>query len=75
MKTYLIYDIETKQILAYITSSDNPNINEVFANFNNYNVLELENTIIPQPYNEYKVDFNEDDTFKGFQELENTNEI
>lgn len=65
--TYIAYDIQTNQILCFITTENTINTNEVFVNFSNYNVIQTE-LEIPLNFSNYKVVI-ENEILIGFEEI------
>jgi len=68
--TYIAYNNETYKILCFITTNSIVNTNEVFQNFENYNVITT-NLEMPSNYSNYKVVI-ENEILIGFEEIEAT---
>lgn len=72
VKSFICYDLETKQILAFIRN-DYTTIeaaDEVFQHFTNYGIAETE-LDVPDNFNNYKIQLNEENKFIGFELIEN----
>ena len=77
VKSFICYDLETKQILAFIRNDYTTieSANEVFQEFSNFGIVETE-LDVPSNYIDYKVNLTEDNTFESFEFVpeENKNE-
>lgn len=75
VKSFICYDLETKQILAFIRN-DYTTIeaaDEVFQAFTNYGVTETEFDV-PDNFTNYKVNLDENNLFMGFELIEKKEE-
>ena len=72
VKSFICYDLETKQILAFIRNDYTTieSADEVFQHFTNYGILETE-LDVPSNYNDYIVQLNEENQFIGFELIKN----
>lgn len=70
---HVAYDKDTQKILAFIVTNDEINNEEVFANFDNYDVVK---TDIQPPFSQYKkytVIFDKEGKVVGYEIKENEN--
>ena len=72
VKSFICYDLETKQILAFIRNDYTTieSADEVFQHFTNYGILETE-LDVPSNYNDYIVQLNDENQFIGFEPIKN----
>lgn len=72
VKSFICYDLETKQILAFIRNDYTTieSADEVFQHFTNYGILETE-LDVPSNYNDYIVQLNDENQFIGFEFIKN----
>lgn len=69
MKTFIAYDINTFQILCFITNNYSTinEVSEIFKNFSNYNIIALDNFIMPNNYRDYKIILDENNNFVSME--------
>ena len=72
VKSFICYDLETKQILAFIRNDYTTieSADEVFQHFTNYGILETE-LDVPSNYNDYIVQLNNENQFISFELIKN----
>ena len=72
VKSFICYDLETKQILAFIRNDYTTieSADEVFQHFTNYGILETE-LDVPSNYNDYIVQLGDENQFIGFELIKN----
>lgn len=72
VKSFICYDLETKQILAFIRNDYTTieSADEVFQHFTNYGIVETE-LDVPNNFTDYKVQLDDENKFIGLELIEN----